>query len=194
MPGSDPFSHSVDFDTDDHAGVAGGRDQTERFLGLLLAHQRRVHAYILSLVPNRSDADDLLQETIVALWRKFDCYEPGTDFLAWAVAVARYEVLKFRQKHARSKLLFSEELMGALAQSVELKVAEFDDRHTALETCLGKLAARDRELIALRYQEGLTIKAVALRVGRPIAGMYKAMSRIHDALTLCVRGSMKGDA
>ena len=155
-----------------------------------MANQRRVHAFILSLVPNRSDADDLLQETIVVLWRKFEAYEPGTNFLAWALAIARLEVLRFRQKFARSKLVFSEALMASLAEVSAASVTQFDERHDALDLCLRKLTERDRELIDLRYHEGLSIKQVAQRVGRPIAGMYKAMARVHTSLTHCVQQVM----
>jgi len=164
-----------------------GPSSTERFLALLMSNQRRVHAFILSLVPNRNDADDLLQESIIVMWRKFESFQPGTDFLAWAMAIARFEVMRHRQKHARSKLVFGEDLLDSLAAMTLAKSEQFEARHDALERCLGKLSDRDRELITLRYQEGLAIKEVASRVGRPAGGMYKAMARVHTALSLCVR-------
>ncbi|MFI4862317.1 MAG: sigma-70 family RNA polymerase sigma factor [Phycisphaerales bacterium JB063] len=193
---SDWFADAERFAQRD-AGESGaakprGRDRTELFLSLLMTHQRRVHAFILSMVPNRNDADDLLQETIVVMWRKFDSFEVGTDFVAWSMSIARYEVLQFRQKFARSKLVFSESLLESLAEASMTSAAKFDERHDALELCLHKLTDQDRELISLRYRDGLSIRAVAQRVGRPTAGMYKAMARIHTALSLCVRRAIGG--
>ncbi|MCK4629078.1 MAG: hypothetical protein KAT56_08735, partial [Sedimentisphaerales bacterium] len=58
---------------------------TERFLKLLMANDKRIYAFILTLVPGRIDADDLMQETVTIMWRKFDDFEPGRDFVAWGI-------------------------------------------------------------------------------------------------------------
>jgi RNA polymerase sigma-70 factor, ECF subfamily len=81
----------------------------ERYLGLLLAHQRRIFAYVLALVPHWSDAEDVVQETSAVLWRKFDEFTPGTDFNAWALSIARYQVMNFRKKQRRGPARLSEQ-------------------------------------------------------------------------------------
>jgi RNA polymerase sigma-70 factor (ECF subfamily) len=68
---------------------------TDNFLSLLLPNQKQILAYIMTYVPNRSDADDILQNTLSILWKKFDRYEPGSDFLAYAVTIAKYEILSY---------------------------------------------------------------------------------------------------
>jgi RNA polymerase sigma-70 factor (ECF subfamily) len=60
------------------------------FVTLWSHHARRVHAYILTLVHNVADADDLLQETGATLWEKYHEFEPGTDFGAWAARTTYY--------------------------------------------------------------------------------------------------------
>src|SRR5262245_63568369 len=87
----------------------------ERFLRLLLAHQRRIFAYVLALVPHWSDAEDIVQETCAVLWRKFDEFVPGTDFNAWALSIARYQVMNFRKKQRRAPGALSEQTAGRLA-------------------------------------------------------------------------------
>lgn len=165
--------------------------RTEQFLGLLMGSQRRIHGYILALVPNRHDSEDLLQETIVAMWRKFDQFEPGTDFVAWSLAIARLEVLRYRQRFARSRLMFNDELLDQIARDTEQSMSNLDRWGDALADCLQRLSGRDRDHIRLKYEQNLTVKAVAQRVGRPVQGMYKAMARIHAALSICAKRKLK---
>src|SRR3954468_20850609 len=80
----------------------------ERFLKLFLAHERRIFGFLLALVPDWSDAEDLLQETSVVMWRKLYNFEPGTDFAAWALSIARYQVLDHRKRRKRDRVLFSD--------------------------------------------------------------------------------------
>src|SRR5262249_54956902 len=49
-----------------------GVDKSKVFLPLFLQNQRRLYAYILTLLPNRADADDVLQEASLVMWDKFD--------------------------------------------------------------------------------------------------------------------------
>ena len=82
----------------------------ESFMRLWVQHQSRVYAYIRALVFRRADAEDLLQEVAVVLWRKFDQFEPGSRFDQWAYRVARNQIPVLPQKKQRDRLLFSQEL------------------------------------------------------------------------------------
>lgn len=163
----------------------GGRE--ERFLELFLANERRIRAFILALVPAWPDADDLLQETSAILWRKLDDYRPGTDFVAWAIRIAQYEVLKYRKRQGRERQRFSESTFRLLVEHASDRALAGDDRQAALEACLARLGERDGELIRLRYQSGATTQDVADRVGRSVKAVYKALNRIHDQLLHCIR-------
>ena len=70
--------------------------QTNEFLRLLMANQKRIYAFILATVPNRQDADDLFQETVLLMWSKFDDFQRGTSFVAWGITVAKYQILSVR--------------------------------------------------------------------------------------------------
>ncbi len=72
----------------------------EEFVRLLMANERRLLAYILTLLPHVADAQDVLQETSIVLWRKFGEYRPGSDFTAWAYRVAHNMVRNYRAKSA----------------------------------------------------------------------------------------------
>ena len=165
----------------------------ERFLRLLLTYERRIFGSLLALVPNWSDAEDLLQETSAVLWRKFDEFAPGTDFAAWALSVARYQVLNFRKKQRRSQARFSEQTVEALADQMLALAGQADARLEALEQCLGKLSGKDRELVRLRYQPDATTQSVAAGVGRSLRAVYKALNRIHEQLLSCVRQALAAE-
>jgi len=164
---------------------------TELFVQLLTQHQQRVHLFILSLVPNRSDAEEILQETNLVLWRKFDEFCPGSDFRAWAFQVAYNKVKSFQERHGRDRLRFGECVMDRLAT---IAADGPDDLPTSLEIlqfCKGQLSSQDRELIERRYEPGATTASVAAEVGRSVAAVYKAVVRIRRALYECIQRSLR---
>jgi RNA polymerase sigma-70 factor (ECF subfamily) len=166
-------------------------ERQTRFLPLFLAHERRIHGFILTLVPSWSDADDLLQETSAVMWRKLDEFENGTDFAAWALTIARYQVLNYRKKQRRDRVVFSDETVEALAdQMASMSPRHGEDSPDALEQCLAKLRSGDGDLIRWRYQPGATTQEVAERADRSIRAVYKALNRIHGQLLHCIRRSL----
>src|SRR5690606_34393882 len=100
-----------------HESSASNNDQrVSEFARLLLESRKRLHAFILTLVPHWDDAEELEQRTAIILWQKFGEYVPGTNFLTWACQVARWEINNYRRTKGRSRLYFSNELMTALAE------------------------------------------------------------------------------
>ena len=122
-------------------------------------------AYILALVPNWADADDLYQETTVRLWEQFADYDPEQEFGAWACTIAHYMVLAHRKKSSREKGRFSQAFVDAVAEEVAATSHEADLRYHALQHCLRKLSERNRDLIRRCYSGTNTLKAVAEQMG-----------------------------
>jgi len=168
--------------------VEAGR--AEQFMRLLLAHERRIYGFILALVRDWSDADDLMQETSAVMWRKFDEFEPGTHFVAWALSVARYQVLNHQKKQRVKRSHLSEQNVQAIAERMASDEKPVGPQQEALDLCMRKLPERDRELIRLRYEHGATTQDVADRAGRSIHAVYKALNRIHAKLLECIRQAM----
>jgi RNA polymerase sigma-70 factor (ECF subfamily) len=160
---------------------------------LMVEHQRRLFAYIYALVPNRQDASDILQDTSVVICEKFHEYRTGTDFVAWATRIAFWEVRRARQKYARSKVVFDQEVVDALSETVGTMQEELDLRHEALAHCLKRLPDRDREMILLRYEPGACVEEAARRVGRSMDAAYKALARIRKLLMDCVSQRLGGE-
>ncbi len=159
----------------------------EEFLRLWLQYESRIYGMVFSLVPDWAGADDVMQEVSLVLWRRFDEFELGTSFLAWAFTVARYQALAYRKKQRAQQARLSTETVEQVAAKIVDTLQESScEREDALGHCLGRLRERDRELVQLRYQPGATTEAVAEAVGKTRAAVYKALSRVHSRLLDCV--------
>ncbi|GIW80385.1 MAG: hypothetical protein KatS3mg105_2192 [Gemmatales bacterium] len=156
------------------------------FVRLLSQNQRRLYLYVMSLVPSRNDAEEVLQETNLVLWREFDRFEEGTNFAAWACRVALNQVLAWRKRRQRDRLCFSDAFLEAVAAEADSSADVLEDRAEALSRCLEKLPAHQRDLLNLRYTEQMDIEEVARRAERSTEAVYRALSRIRHALHDCV--------
>jgi len=128
--------------------------RTAEFVRLLKQHDHRISAFIFALVPNWTDAEDLVQETSVRLWEQFDHYRPGTDFGAWACAIARYMVLAYRKRIHRSCLQFRPEVFDMVAGELDSAAAMQHNRLQALAKCVNKLGDGSRDLLRKCYARG----------------------------------------
>ncbi len=166
-------------------------ERQKELMLLMSQHQRRIFAYIYTLLPHRQSAEDVLQEASLVICEKFAEFKSGTDFVAWAFQIAYWEVRRARQKYARSKLVFGEEALEAVAQTAAEMVPEMDARQEALQHCLKKLHPRDREFVLLRYERGHGVEQAAKRAGRSMFAAYKALSRIRKLLFDCVSNQLQ---
>jgi len=156
------------------------------FVRLLTRHSSQIYGFILMLSVKRSDAEDILQDTSVVLWEKFDSYEPGTSFQAWACQIAYYETLSRRRKQNRIQYL-SDASLTLLAKDALSIMEQTDLDKDALADCLEKLAEKDRRLIEQKYFVQLSTSEIAERSARSVHAIYRALSRVHGLLLRCMR-------
>jgi RNA polymerase sigma-70 factor (ECF subfamily) len=171
--------------------MASEPQSPEAFVRLFSRHEARIHAYILTMVPNWADAADILQETSAVLWRKFEQFEPDTNFFAWACQVARLEVHSFRKRNRHQALAFSDEFIEAVAERATTLADQLEARQALLADCMEKLRSRDREMLRLRYVDGSSIDAVAKQTGRTMEAVYKALQRVRRQLFECTERAVE---
>lgn len=152
----------------------------------LVGIQRNLYAFIFSLVSNRSDAEDILQEANLILCQKSQEYNPDGNFRSWAFNIARFQVLAHLTTKRRSKLQFSNELVDTLASE------DFDTKHNqltqrALQICYELLPEHMREIARLRFKEDASLKQICKASGRPIGAVSATLYRIRQNLAQCVR-------
>ena len=160
--------------------------RTEEFVELSSSHQRQLLGYIFTLVRNMDDAEDLLQQTNLILWRKFDDYRPGTDFIRWACYVAHLEVLSFLRRKRRNPLHLDERLLQQLADRRLGRAKLYEHYREALQPCMERLAEIDRELLDLSYGGTLSTKEIAAKLNRSADSIYHSLQRIRRVLFDCV--------
>jgi RNA polymerase sigma-70 factor (ECF subfamily) len=161
-------------------------DKVEQFVQLVTQYQQRVFLFIYSLVPNRVDAEEILQETNLILWRRFDEFRPGSDFRAWAFQIAFHKVQQWRDQQRRDRLCFGDDFVSQVASTAISSDDDINARNRALASCLKKLSAKDRDLIERRYRPQATTQSVAEEVNRSVAAVYKAVARIRHKLHECI--------
>ena len=152
----------------------------------LTALQRSLYAYILTLLPNRTDAEDVLQETNLILCRKANEYDPEGHFQGWAFQIARYQVMAHITKSKRNRLQFSTDIIETLAaEQIDTKKLALSQK--ALQLCYDLLPEHMKQIVRLRFREESHLKDIALKVGRPIGSVSATLHRIRINLTNCVR-------
>lgn len=158
-----------------------------QFVQLLTSHQARLYAYVLSLVADTDQASDIMQETNAVLWKKSSEFEVGTSFPAWMMRTAYYQVMAYRQKLSRERLVFDDLLVGQLAETAAERDEAMDGRRNLLRQCLSQMNPRHRELIRARYQEGFALADIAAAMNRKTNAIKQALFRARATLIDCVR-------
>jgi RNA polymerase sigma-70 factor (ECF subfamily) len=167
---------------------------SDEFVQLFTKWQRRLFLFILAQAPNPVEAEEILQETNLVIWRKSHTYREGTNFYAWCCRIGVLEVLKFRDRRRRHAAILSEAFVEAIAREAEESVESLEERRRALLACLARLVPADRELIRQRYAPGATGKSVARQLGRPANSVYQSLSRIRRTLLDCIKRRLAAEA
>lgn len=162
----------------------------ETFVRLLVEEESAIKAYVRRLVPSWHDVEEVVQQTSLVAWKKFDELDDISRFGGWIMTIARFESLKHRRSLARSPLVFSDKLAEQLADATGNIVAGDADRQQALEGCLQKLDQARRELILKLHQPGVTIREYAQQNSRPEQAIYKSVQRLRQKLLMCVKQTL----
>ena len=167
----------------------------DEFVTLLTNAQRRIWAFVCTLVVDRADVEDVLQETNLALWKMADQFEPGTDFVAWACRIAYLRVLRQRSAAKRLRIQLSDAVMGTLVMEMldanrldSLVAAEdFSRRQQALVKCLDELPERHRTMLRQHYEDGISLTDLGAPIGRNRRAVAQLFLRLRAALRSCIR-------
>jgi RNA polymerase sigma-70 factor (ECF subfamily) len=163
----------------------------DAFVAALLAHQRRLFVFIGSLLPRHRDAEDVFQQTCLALWLKRDQYDATREFLPWAFGFARNEALKHAQRSRRQGFALSEQMIDSLADELVTSASQTAARLAALDGCLAKLDPRQAALVDRCYRGPESIKAIAAEMGISPAALTMRLQRIRHVLAGCVERAVE---
>jgi RNA polymerase sigma-70 factor, ECF subfamily len=162
----------------------------ERSVGLLLSHRAMLLGYIASIVRDPDLAEDVFQNVALVVLDKADAVARDEEFPAWARRVARLESLAALRKRRRAPELLDQSVLELLEDEWSAGDAGPVAARKALRECVEKLSPYARELIRLRYVDGLSGQAVAERLNRSANTVYVALSRTYRHLAGCVESRL----
>lgn len=149
---------------------------------LFIDHQPALRSYVLSIVRDFVLAQDVVQETFLALTRKAAQFDLATNFLAWACSVARFEALAALRRANRPAL--SEETLELLLASEAAAAPDY--RTDWLSRCLARLTPTVQKMLRLRYEDALKPGEIAKLIGWTPNAVCVATSRARMELRQCI--------
>ncbi len=167
-------------------------EPSAEFIQLLTTSQSRLFAYALSLMGDRQQAQEVMQETNLVMWRKADQFQLGTNFGAWMLKIAYFQVLAHRRKlNQQAIFIGDDQFLAELAEEAVESCELMEKQQEALSICLTKLPERQRDLVRRRYSEGASIQSGATQIGSVASAVKQALFRARTSLIECVRHRMK---
>ena len=162
-------------------------ERRDAFARLFATHDRWLFAYLVSLLGNSARAEEVFQEVCVVLWREYETFQLGTNFVKWVSVIAHNQVHRFRRERKRVGLQLSDVVVELLADDAVERAGLLEARRDALRRCLKKLSSTDRQLVQHCYNDSrTTFRRVAQVLGRPVNTVYKALNRIRKSLYECI--------
>ena len=165
-------------------------EELQAYVTLMTKHQGRLHIFIRSLLPGSPDVEDVLQNTNVVLWKKRAEFKHGTNFLAWAFKISRYQVMCQHSRNKRDgKLVFSDKFLEYVADSAPTN-RSYSQILAALDRCLAGLSPSQREIVDARYEAGQSLEQHANKTGRSAGSLRTSLHRIRDSLKSCIKNTL----
>ena len=162
------------------------KNDRELFVRSLMRHDRAIRAFLRSLLPTASDVDEVMQEVSVVAWRKFDLLDDPENFRRWVCVIARYEVLMYRRKKARDRLVLGQEIEQLISDEGLDELDLREQQLSALESCVNELPDEKRKLVLRVYSREQPMKSIAKQIGKTPEALYKMLSRLRQSLLECI--------
>ena len=172
---------------------ATAKEITSQFL----ADRHRLMAFIHGLLRDSHTAEDIFQEVWLKLTAELDKGTVIEKPPAWCRTVARNLILMHWRSQKNSKVVVDSALIE-FVEFVDQAFAENEsvndvgpERQQALAECVGALPEKSRELLTLKYERDLSLKAIAGTVRQSTDSVIKALLRLRQALAVCVEKKLK---
>ena len=176
--------------------LLGGRATEREFERIVRSTEARIRAYIAGMGVAVDEVDDVAQDVYVALYRSSATRPEGVELVRWLKGIARNLCMNHFRKQGRRAQRQREAIAELLAktQGAFGKGEDTGDTQVALETCLKRLTTANRELLSLRYEQGLRSQAIAETQGKSPEAVRVRLHRIRARLKRCIVRSLSETA
>lgn len=159
--------------------ASGERGALEELYG---RHRIALFGYLLGLAPDRETAEEILQDTLVAVWRSAGSYEGRSPLRTWLFGVARGQAHNTLRRR-RFSLADPSELEHLASEEPEPEALALARLTRAeLEAGIHRLTPEHRQVVVLVLVEGLSYKEVARELGVPMGTVRSRLSNARRAL------------
>ena len=165
-------------------------DKNENFIKLLTESQNRLYGYIYTLIGDHSRAKDVLQETNLVLWRKFDEQEKIENFQAWSFTVCKFQVMAYLRDKKRDRLLLDPELADMISEKAEKENSLMSQAQPQLRKCISELPEQNRSMIEMKYFKKMMMQDIAETLKRSLTAVKVSIHRTRKVLQDCIRSKM----
>jgi RNA polymerase sigma-70 factor (ECF subfamily) len=156
----------------------------------LLRERLRVMSVATSIVRDVHAADDIFQQVVLSALEVQEGFHDTGHVLAWAIRTAKHRALDLAQR--RRLLSLPDEILDQMESDwADPASPVWSDQAEALQRCLGRLAAHSRNVLRLRYADGMSAPAIANELNRSADAVYQTLSRVHRALKQCVERELQ---
>lgn len=168
----------------------------EAFISALTRCQSALRGFCHAALGHGEEAEEALQRTNIVLWKKCGDWDPETEFLRWATAVARFEVkgvLRDRMRD-RNRMLFDSDVAEQMMNEAAHVVRQTPERLVALEDCLEKVSAKNRGVLNAFYFQGRSISEISAVEGRGESAIKVMLMRVRRSLGECIEVKLGKEA
>lgn len=143
-----------------------------------------VYGFVLSILRNTHDAEDVLQDTFIKLWSASSGYMPQGKPMAWILTIAKNLAMSRLREHKRSSDIPEDEWQMLY---VESPAVTSEDR-LVLESALKGLSDDDRQIVMLHAVSGMKHAEIAEMLDMPLSTVLSKYSRARKKLKSLIEG------
>jgi RNA polymerase sigma-70 factor (ECF subfamily) len=173
--------------SDEQLMVAFSRGQTDAFSALFLRYKQPLFGFFHRRVADPTQAEELTQETFVAVLRAAARYRPNALFRTYLYAVGFKILRAYRRKAAFRATFLGEQPPDRESAHREPAIDSAIETQALMREAVGKLEGLDREVLLLREFEQLSYAEIAGLLGLPLntvrSRLFRARLALHDLLT-----------
>jgi len=157
------------------------------FRQLLAQYKERLYWHVRNIVKDHDDADDVLQNTFIKIFRNIDKFKGDSKLFSWMYRIATNEAITFLNNKAKKLQISSEEYQTSLIENIESDVYfEGDEIQLKLQRAIALLPQKQQQVFNMKYFQELKYREMAVILetseGALKASYHIAVKKIEEYL------------
>lgn len=159
------------------------------FAVLMKQYRLRLGSYIFKSVGDRSASEDVLQETLIKVWRGIGGFKSGTKFSSWLFSIAHNAAIDHIRKNARAGMPeeFNDEKYSKQTDD-PFKQITAEETKRIVNAAVDKLPEKQKQVFLLRAEGDMSFKEISELMGEPLntvlSHMRYAIIKLRNSIRL----------